>query len=152
MRAINDQTSVMIWTKRLLVLMVLLPVLGCATTTTQPGVSSETPTTKSGGPGAPTATAEPKSAPTAPPGTTAQSPDAAKGATKSQQGETALRGTSESPASIGETEGQRTIRQQSEKQHEITSTSPGTRTPDNVAPAPCEGFPGFDRGCPGGGK
>lgn len=81
-----------------------------------------------------------------------QNLDSAKGASKAQQGESALRGPDSSSPPRGETEGQRTIREQSEKQQEITSTSPGTQGPGNFGPAPCEGFPGFDRGCPRGGK
>jgi hypothetical protein len=78
--------------------------------------------------------------------------DTAKGAPKGQQGEAALRGPNDSSSSRGESEGQRTIREQSDKQRETTSTSPGAPGPGNFGSAPCEGFPGFDRGCPQGGK
>jgi hypothetical protein len=52
----------------------------------------------------------------------------------------------------GESEGQRTIREQSQRQREIESTSRGEQAPSSIDPKACEDFPGFDRGCPGGPK
>jgi hypothetical protein len=50
----------------------------------------------------------------------------------------------------GESEGQRMIREQSQRQREIESTSRTENAPSSTNPQACEGFPGFDRGCPGG--
>jgi hypothetical protein len=52
----------------------------------------------------------------------------------------------------GETEGQRVIREQSQHQRETESTSRTEQAPGSTEPKGCEGFPGFDRGCPGGSK
>ena len=52
----------------------------------------------------------------------------------------------------GESEGQRMIREQSQRQREIESTSRAEKAPSSIDPQACEGFPGFDRGCPGGPK
>jgi hypothetical protein len=52
----------------------------------------------------------------------------------------------------GESEGQRTIREQSLRQREIESTSRAEKAPSSIDPQACEGFPGFDRGCPGASK
>jgi hypothetical protein len=51
----------------------------------------------------------------------------------------------------GESEGQRVISEQSQKQREIESTSRTEQAPGSIAPQTCADFPGFDRGCPGGG-
>ena len=50
-----------------------------------------------------------------------------------------------------ESEGQRVIREQSQRQRETESTSRIEQAPGSIAPKTCENFPGFDRGCPGGG-
>jgi len=50
-----------------------------------------------------------------------------------------------------ESEGQRLISEQSQKQREIESTSRTEQAPGSIAPKTCADFPGFDRGCPGGG-
>jgi hypothetical protein len=52
----------------------------------------------------------------------------------------------------GETEGQRVIREQSQHQRETESTSRTEQAPGSTDLKGCEGFPGFDRGCPGGSK
>ena len=52
----------------------------------------------------------------------------------------------------GESEGQRLIREQSQKQREIDSTSQGEQGPGSSEPKACADFPGFDRGCPGGSR
>jgi hypothetical protein len=52
----------------------------------------------------------------------------------------------------GESEGQRVIREQSQRQREIESTSRSEQAPGSIDPKGCEGFPGFDRGCPGSSK
>lgn len=52
----------------------------------------------------------------------------------------------------GVSEGQRMISEQSEHQREIESTSRVEKAPSSTDPKACEGFPGFDRGCPGGPK
>jgi hypothetical protein len=52
----------------------------------------------------------------------------------------------------GVSEGQRMISEQSEHQREIESTSRVEKAPSSIDPKACEGFPGFDRGCPGGPK
>ncbi len=52
----------------------------------------------------------------------------------------------------GVSEGQRMISEQSEHQREIESTSRTDKAPSSIDPKACEGFPGFDRGCPGGPK
>ena len=71
--------------------------------------------------------------------------DAGSMGTGSQSGETS--------ATIGgESEGQRMIREQSQRQREIESTSRGDKAPSSIDSKDCEGFPGFDRGCPGGTK
>ena len=49
-----------------------------------------------------------------------------------------------------ESEGQHLIREQSQKQREIESTSREDQAPGSIAPKTCDDFPGFDRGCPGG--
>ena len=51
----------------------------------------------------------------------------------------------------GVSEGQRMISEQSEHQREIESTSRSDKAPSSIDPKACEGFPGFDRGCPGAG-
>lgn len=53
----------------------------------------------------------------------------------------------------GETEGQKLIREQSLQQRETETQGqgPNASTPSSTE-QPCEGFPGFDRGCPRGGK
>jgi hypothetical protein len=63
-------------------------------------------------------------------------------ATGSQTGEASSRIT-------GESEGQRVIREQSQRQREIESTSRSEQAPGSIDAKGCEGFPGFDRGCPG---
>jgi hypothetical protein len=52
----------------------------------------------------------------------------------------------------GASEGQRMISEQSEHQRQIESTSRADKAPSSIDPKACEGFPGFDRGCPGGPK
>jgi len=71
----------------------------------------------------------------------ATSPEA--GSIGSQTGEASSRIT-------GESEGQRVIREQSLRQREIESTSRTEQAPGSTSLKGCEGFPGFDRGCPGG--
>jgi hypothetical protein len=66
-------------------------------------------------------------------------------APSSQTGEASSRIT-------GESEGQRVIREQSLRQREEESTSRSEKAPGSIDPKGCEGFPGFDRGCPGGSK
>jgi hypothetical protein len=61
--------------------------------------------------------------------------------------------TGEASSTIsGESEGQRMIREQSQRQREIDSTSRTDKAPGSIDSKACEGFPGFDRGCPGGPK
>jgi hypothetical protein len=91
-----------------------------------------------------------------------QSPktDRAKGSTSPQSGEVSSRVPETSPGTSagtpegqpGESEGQRLIREQSQRQREIGSTSSDVQAPGSTGPQACEGFPGFDRGCPGGGR
>jgi archaellum component FlaF (FlaF/FlaG flagellin family) len=50
-----------------------------------------------------------------------------------------------------ESEGQHMISEQSKKQREIESTSRTEQAPGSIDPKTCADFPGFDRGCPGGG-
>ncbi len=69
---------------------------------------------------------------------------AAGSAPSSQRGEVSSRLPDES-------EGQRLIREQSQRQRETESTSSIEQAPGSIAPKTCENFPGFDRGCPGGG-
>jgi hypothetical protein len=69
---------------------------------------------------------------------------AASSAPSSQRGEVSSRLPDES-------EGQRLIREQSQRQREIESTSRTEQAPGSIGPNTCENFPGFDRGCPGGG-
>ena len=77
--------------------------------------------------------------------TPAQDAGAAAGsAPSSQRGEVSSRLPDES-------EGQRLIREQSQRQRETESTSSIEQAPGSIAPKTCENFPGFDRGCPGGG-
>ncbi len=71
--------------------------------------------------------------------------DAGSMGSGSQSGET-------SATVSGETEGQRMIREQSQRQREIESTSRADKAPSSIDPQACEGFPGFDRGCPGSSK
>ena len=68
---------------------------------------------------------------------------AAGSAPSSQRGEVSSRLPDES-------EGQRLIREQSQRQRETESTSRIEQAPSSIAPQSCENFPGFDRGCPGG--
>jgi len=63
----------------------------------------------------------------------------------SQTGEAASRIT-------GESEGQRVIREESLRQNQVESTSRSEQAPGSTDLKGCEGFPGFDRGCPGGSK
>ena len=89
-----------------------------------------------------------------------QKTDRAKGSTSPQTGEVSSRAPETSPGTTagipegqpGESEGQRVIREQSQKQSAIESTSSDVQAPTSTAPQACEGFPGFDRGCPGSGK
>jgi hypothetical protein len=74
-----------------------------------------------------------------------QRPDSAMKAPGSQSGEVSLRPSDE-------TEGQRVIREQSQRQRETESSSSNVQAPSSIAPQACEGFPGFDRGCPSGGR
>lgn len=41
---------------------------------------------------------------------------------------------------------------QKKREKEIWTQAPNIPTPTSASTKPCEGFPGFDRGCPGGGK
>jgi len=52
----------------------------------------------------------------------------------------------------GETQGQQLIREQSLRQRQEESTSRSEQAPGSTDLKGCEGFPGFDRGCPGGSK
>jgi hypothetical protein len=52
----------------------------------------------------------------------------------------------------GESEGQRVIREESLRQNQVESTSRSEQYPGSTDIKVCEGFPGFDRGCPGGPK
>jgi hypothetical protein len=52
----------------------------------------------------------------------------------------------------GESEGQRVIREESLRQNQVESTSRSEQAPGSTDLKGCEGFPGFDRGCPGGSK
>jgi hypothetical protein len=52
----------------------------------------------------------------------------------------------------GETEGQRLMRERTKQQNEVESTSRSEQAPGSTELKGCEGFPGFDRGCPGGSK
>jgi hypothetical protein len=61
-------------------------------------------------------------------------------------------GSQSGSTAAGMTEGQRMISEQSEHQREIESTSRADKAPSSIDPKACEGFPGFDRGCPGGPK
>jgi hypothetical protein len=61
-------------------------------------------------------------------------------------------GSQSGSTASGMTEGQRMISEQSEHQRAIESTSRADKAPSSIDPKACEGFPGFDRGCPGGPK
>ena len=63
----------------------------------------------------------------------------------SQTGEAASRVT-------GESQGQQFMRERTKQQNEVESTSRSEKAPGSTEPKGCEGFPGFDRGCPGGSK
>ena len=63
----------------------------------------------------------------------------------SQTGEAASRMT-------GESQGQQFMRERTQQQHEVESTSRSEQAPGSTESKGCEGFPGFDRGCPGGSK
>ena len=63
----------------------------------------------------------------------------------SQTGEAASRVT-------GESQGQQFMRERTKQQNEVESTSRSENAPGSTEPKGCEGFPGFDRGCPGGSK
>jgi hypothetical protein len=71
---------------------------------------------------------------------------------RTQSGEISSRVPDTGDSQTRETEGQRVIREQSQRQRQIDSTSSDVQAPGSTAPKTCEGFPGFDRGCPGSGK
>lgn len=61
---------------------------------------------------------------------------------------------SDSPGYAAESEGQKLLLERTQERDALLkktqqSDSP---TPESAAPKACEGFPGFDRGCPDGGK
>ncbi|MEK6548964.1 MAG: hypothetical protein AABZ51_02585 [Nitrospirota bacterium] len=61
---------------------------------------------------------------------------------------------SDSPSYSAESEGQRLLLERTQERDAMSkktqqSDSP---TPESAAKKACEGFPGFDRGCPGSGK
>jgi hypothetical protein len=122
------------WVGRCLVSTLVLAMFGCADA---PGRNDSTGTAQT------TDRSSSSDRPvTTPP---AQGTGAAAGSAPStQQGEVSSR-------LPGESEGQRLISEQSQKQREIESTSRTEQAPGSIAPKTCADFPGFDRGCPGGG-
>ncbi len=52
------------------------------------------------------------------------------------------------------TPGQQLLLDQTQKRNakEVMTQAPDFPAPTSAASSKCEGFPGFDRGCPGGGK
>jgi hypothetical protein len=69
-----------------------------------------------------------------------------------QSGEVSSRVPGTPEGQPGESEGPRVIREQSQEQRTLESTSSDVQAPGSTAAKACEGFPGFDRGCPGTGK
>lgn len=68
-------------------------------------------------------------------------------------------GSGESAATDGssytaDTPGQQLLLEQTQKRRVMESTTqvPDVPVPASAAPSKCEGFPGFDRGCPGSAK
>jgi len=61
---------------------------------------------------------------------------------------------SEGPSYTAETEGQRLLLERTQTRNAMDKKTqvPDVPVPASTAPSKCEGFPGFDRGCPGGGK
>ena len=60
----------------------------------------------------------------------------------------------EAPSYTADTPGQELLLEQTQKRRamELKTQAPEGQAPASTAIRPCEGFPGFDRGCPGGGK
>jgi hypothetical protein len=69
---------------------------------------------------------------------------AASDSTRSQTGEA-------SSQISGESQGQKFMRERTQQQNQVESTSRTEQAPGSIEQKGCEGFPGFDRGCPGGG-
>jgi len=62
--------------------------------------------------------------------------------------------SSDAPTFQAESEGQKLLLEKTQMRNvtDKITQSPDVSTPASAAPKACEGFPGFDRGCPGGGK
>lgn len=60
----------------------------------------------------------------------------------------------DAPSYTADTPGQELLLDETKKRRamELKTQSPEAQAPVSTAIRPCEGFPGFDRGCPGGGQ
>lgn len=63
-------------------------------------------------------------------------------------------GSSDSPSYSAESEGQKLLLERTRERDAMLKKTQQSDapTPESAAKKACEGFPGFDRGCPGGGK
>ena len=61
---------------------------------------------------------------------------------------------SDSPSYAAESEGQKLLLERTQERDAMLKKTQQSdvAAPESAAPKTCEGFPGFDRGCPGGGK
>lgn len=61
---------------------------------------------------------------------------------------------SDSPSYAAESEGQRLLLERTQERDAMLKKTQQSdvAAPESAAKKECEGFPGFDRGCPGGGK
>ena len=61
---------------------------------------------------------------------------------------------SDSPSYSAESEGQRLLLERTQERDAMLKKTQQSdvAAPESAVPKTCEGFPGFDRGCPGGGK
>lgn len=59
---------------------------------------------------------------------------------------------SDSPSYAAESEGQKLLLERTKARDAMMKETqgPDVQAPKSAAPKACEGFPGFDRGCPGG--
>lgn len=69
-------------------------------------------------------------------------------------GDTSAPAGGETPSFKADTEGQRLLLERTQIRNAMDkkTQAPDVPAPASAAPSKCEGFPGFDRGCPGGGK
>ena len=63
-------------------------------------------------------------------------------------------GSSDSPSYSAESEGQKLLLERTQERDAMLKKTQQSdvAAPESAAKKGCEGFPGFDRGCPGGGK